>query len=348
MSGNDTEEKKHAPTSTKLRRARRDGKVPHANDVLALAIWPLLIWLLFTWPSFEGGLRLLMTRVLTLDYNMPTEDVMSDMVMGLFWSGVGIVAPFFVVAIIISFLIGLLDNQGFVFSGKPITPDFNRLNPIEGFKRIFSMRTAVESGYGLAKLAIFAGVAIVHFYVNIDALKQLQACGAACLTTTWSTLINPLLAMYLAIFIIAAIIDFILSRQLFNYEMRMSHTELKRENKDVYGNPDIKTRRRDLGRDIASGPVRMGLGATSMLFIGRDVIVGVRYVANETPAPYIVLKASGDRRREIMRDARRTGVPSVASDTIAKALFNRGIVGNVIPRATFTVVAKELMDKGLA
>lgn len=344
----DTEEKQHQPTNVKLRRARREGSVPHANDVLALAVWPVLIWLVFGWSTFEAGLRRLLTAALVVDYNRPGREIVTDVFFGLVSLAIDIVAPILVIAVIIAIAVAILDNGGFVFSGKPVAPDFSRINPAQGFKRIFSARTAVESGYGLLKLVIFAGIAFAVMYRAVPELQRVQACGLTCAPALLEALVFPLLAFFLAIFLVAAVIDFLLSRQLFKQEMKMSHSELKRENKDTYGNPDVKQRRKTLGTEIRDAPARLGVRAASLVYVGADAAVGVRYVANETPAPFVVFKVGGEQMRETMSEARRLGIPIVPDGRVAGVLNTRGVVGNIIPQPTFTDIARELLRQGLA
>jgi type III secretion protein U len=347
MSG-DTEEKQHQPTDTKLRRARREGNVPHAKDVMALAAWPIIVWLVFNWTSFEASLRRLLANALSHDFNAPVSDIANDIMFAVFWEAFGIVLPIFIVVIIIALVVGLIDNGGFIFAGKPVAPDFNRINPGQGFKRIFSARTAAEAGFSLVKMTIFAGIAALLLTLSLSELRRGQACGFECLPAVWSAVVFPLLWAFLAVFLVAAILDFLMSRQLFRREMKMSHSELKRENKDVYGNPELKQRRKALGQEVASTPTALGLTGSTLLFVGKDAIVGIRYIVNETPAPFITLKATGDRRRELLVEARRLGRPLVRDDALATRLFAEGFVGSVIPRSAFVQVAQQLISRGAA
>ena len=143
-------------------------------------MWPTLIWLIFLWSSFEASLRRLLTNAVTADFAEVSGEVVLRTTGLTFESAANIVAPFFIASFIMAVLISILDKGGILFSGKPITPDFNRMNPVEGFKRIFSMRTAAESGYGLIRMLVFAGCAVAVLWAAVDVLQFVQSCGLLC------------------------------------------------------------------------------------------------------------------------------------------------------------------------
>ncbi len=344
----DSQEKRHPATPHKLRRARREGRIPHANDVLALTMWPTIIWLIFSWPSFEASLRRLLSIAVNANFREPSEEVVGRLTALVFQLSISIVGPFLIIAFVIAVLISILDNGGVIFSGKPVSPDFNRLNPAEGFKRIFSVRTAVESGYGLARMLVFVGCAVGVLWAAIDDLSLVQSCGLLCLNQGVESTIYPILALFFAIFVVAGVLDFLISRKLFMHEMRMSDTELKRDHKETYGTPQFKHHRREIGRTLVTASIPMGLNAASFLVIGEHSVVGVRYVVNEAPAPFIVLKVSGDDRRETMREAGRLRIPLVPNAHLARNLDELGSLGGIVPRETFTDVAKEILRLELA
>lgn len=343
MSSEDTQEKRHQPTKSKLKRARREGNVPHARDVMAMTTWPTLLWIYFNWPSFEASLKRLISAVVTADLNMPAEDAVGRIAGGVLSEAYAIIIPIMLVAALMAIVISIIDTGGIIFAAKPVAPDFDRINPAKGIKRIFSRRTAVESAYGLLKLALFALVTVAIISTAVEVLRQTQACGVPCLPAALAATVDPLLAIFLAFFLIAAVADFLLGRSLFRHEMRMSDTELKRENKDVYGNPELKRHRRERGAEMASGPSRLGLRAATFVVVGRDQVVGVRYMPAEAPAPFVVVKAQGRARTDLLSEARRLGISRVANERLAALLHARGTPGDIVPPDSFADIAREIL-----
>jgi type III secretion protein U len=341
----DSEERNLPPTSSKLRRARRDGKVPHARDVVALSFIPVLLWLIINWRSFEADLKAILISVFAQDYALGADVLVHGIAPMVFRLILWVALPPLIMAAVIGIILSVLDTQGFVFSAKPLAPDFGRINPGDGLKRIFSARTLTDAGFGLVKLLLFAGIAAFVLLAALSALRRLQVCGYACIPQTVSVTIIPLVIGAVALFVAAALIDFVLSRNLFRLEMRMSFTEMKHENKENYGSPEQKRFRRDIGRQFASGTTKLGMGAATLMFEGPDILIAVRYVPSEIRAPVVVAKARGGTRlTEGLELAQRQTIPISRNRALAEILMQRGVVGAIIPKETFTDVANEIVQ----
>lgn len=339
----DSEERNLPPTATKLRRARKEGKVAHSRDVVTLALLPVLLWLVFNWRGFETDLKALMLAAFTQDYSIEPDYLVRVIAPMILERIIWVVLPLMIFAAAFGLLLSVVDTQGFVFSAKPIAPDFNRINPGQGLKRIFSARTITEAGFNLVKLALFAGVAALVLTAAMATLRRLQVCGLPCLPQTLNATVLPMIIAAVALFAVAAMIDFILSRNLFRLEMRMSTTEMKHENKDSYGNPEQKRRRKDEARRMMTGPKRLGVAASTLLIDTEEGIVGVRYAPAEIRAPVIVSKSRGLTAAEHRIEAATLNIPIIRNPPLADRLLDRGIVGAIIPQETFTDVANEIV-----
>jgi type III secretion protein U len=228
----ETEEKKHAPTAGKLRRSRREGRVPQSRDVVTLAMLPVLFWLVFSWKSFENSLKRLMTDTLAADFAPDVSALTHKLLPTFAQEAFGIVLPIGIVTVLLIVLVSIIDLGGFVFAAKPVSPDFSKLNPTEGFKRIFSARTGVEVGIGVLKLFAFSLFTFSILYGGLERMISVQACGLPCLPRMFSIAIVPLIALSTLLYVFAAIADFLVSRAMFRRDMLMTDTELKRDNKE--------------------------------------------------------------------------------------------------------------------
>jgi type III secretion protein U len=341
----DSEERNLPPTSSKLRRARRDGKVPHARDVVALSFIPVLLWLIFNWRGFEADLKGILVAVFSQDFAIGADVLVHGVAPMVFRLLLWIALPPLIFAAVLGILLSILDTQGLVFSAKPLAPDFGRINPGEGLKRIVSARTLTEAGFGLVKLAVLAGVAAFVLLAALGSLRRLQVCGYACLPDVVAVTIIPLVIGAVALFVAAALIDFVLSRNLFRLEMRMSFTEMKHEHKENYGSPEQRRHRRDVGRAFASGTTKLGMGAATLMFEGPDMLIALRYMPSEIRAPVVVAKARGGARlTEGLELAALQKIPISRNIALADILMRRGVVGSIIPKETFTDVANEIVQ----
>jgi type III secretion protein U len=340
----ETEDRSLPPSATKLRRARRDGKVAHARDVVALAIVPVLLWLVLRWRSIETELKSMLVTVFTQEFAVDTDYLLHTVAPMIFSQIVWLGAPLVIFAALVGVLLSVVDTQGFLFSAKPIAPDFNRINPGDGLKRIFSARTVTEAGFSLIKLAVFVGCVALVLTGAMGALRRLQVCGLPCVPQVVGVTILPLIIAAVAVFAAAALIDFVLSRNLFRLEMRMSLTEMKHENKDSYGNPEQKRRRRDEGRAALTGPKRLGIAASTLVIDGPDGIVGIRYVPSEIRAPVVVAKSRGAAAADMRLSAQALDLKIMRNPELLRVLLERGLVGALIPAESFRDVANEIVN----
>jgi type III secretion protein U len=343
----ETEEKKHQPTQSKLRRSRREGRVAQSRDVVALAALPVLFWLVFSWKSFENSIKRLMAEAFSTDFLADTSTITHKLFPAIandaFYS---IVLPISLVIILLTILLAIVDMGGFIFAAKPIAPDFSKLNPSEGFKRIFSARTGVEAAVGLLKLLVFSLFTFSIIYGGLDRIIAVQACGLPCLPRMFSIVIVPLIALSTLLYVFAAIVDYLVSRILFKRDMMMTDTELKRDNKESYGNPEVKRRRKDEGRILIGQATKLGPLASTMMVYGSNEVIGIRYVQGETAAPVIVAKGKDLEAAEMMALARSNEIPLVNRPSLAATLMARGMKGQFVPADTFTDVAAAIIASG--
>jgi type III secretion protein U len=343
----ETEEKKHQPTQAKLRRSRREGRVAQSRDVVALAALPVLFWLVFSWPSFENSIKRLMAEAFASDFSAETATITHKLFPAVAHDAFyQIVLPISLVIIILTILLAIIDMGGFVFAVKPIAPDFSKLNPSEGFKRIFSARTGVEAAVGLLKLFVFTLFTFAILYGGLDRIIAVQACGLPCLPRMFSIVIVPLIALSTLLYVFAAIADFLVSRALFKRDMMMTDTELKRDSKESYGNPEIKRRRKDEGRNLMGTAKKLGPLASTLMVHGINEVIGIRYVQGETAAPVVVAKGRDLEAADMMALARANSIPLVNRPALAATLSARGMKGQFVPADTFTDVAAAIIASG--
>jgi type III secretion protein U len=342
----ETEEKKHQPTQAKLRRSRREGRVAQSRDVVALAALPALFWLVFSWKSFENSIKRMMSEAFASDFAPDTASLTHKLLPAVAADAFYIVLPISIVIIVLTILLAVVDMGGFIFAGKPIAPDFSKLNPSEGFKRIFSARTGVETAIGLLKLFAFSLFTFSILYGGLERIIAVQACGLPCLPRMFSIVVVPLIALSTLLYVFAAIADFLVSRQLFKRDMMMTDTELKRDNKESYGNPEVKRRRKDEGRNLMGQAKKLGPLASTLMVYSANEVIGIRYVQGETAAPVIVAKGKDLEAAEMMALARTNKIPLVNRPALAANLMARGMKGQFVPADTFTDVASAIIVSG--
>ncbi|PKA43846.1 EscU/YscU/HrcU family type III secretion system export apparatus switch protein (plasmid) [Rhizobium sullae] len=341
----ETSEEKSLPASEKkILDARKKGQVLHSPDMVSgIMILFSTLFLFYAAPHLQVKINMLLDEASHI-YDRPFADVwyrLSTIAAGALWATVLPILGITVAAILAT---NIAITKGFVFSAKPVEPDFSRINPAAGVKRLTSLKSVVEFGKALFKILALSVAFSVVFYAGLKALFQAPACGFACLHATSLSMLKTTAFIAIAAFIVMGTFDVFLQRWLFMREMRMTKSEAKREHKDTEGDPLIRRERRKLAHLL--GTSRTGL-ANAVLLIGeQSAIVGIRYVRGETPVPIIVCRAAGKAVASMREQARGQGIPLVTDAELAAEL-GKTPVGAPVPDRVFQQVANTLVANGL-
>jgi type III secretion protein U len=346
MADDSGEEKSLPPSQKKLRKAREEGNVPHsplmvtaATSIAGIAYF----WVM--WPTVEGKLKGLFINAALMqpvEFRFATQSMMSDF--GSTVMGIGL--PPLIAVMVAGILVNIIDLKGIVFSTKPITPNFTKLNPAEGFKRMFGQRGMVESIQGMVKLAIFVAAAIVVIMMGLNTLFQAPFCDKPCVVGGFESLLKQLLILFIILLLVSGVVDLLVQRWLFKKDMMMSVSEMKREMKESYGSPEIRSARRRIAREISQSATKLGAPNATIVIEGGGAVIALRFVRNETAAPVIVAKGFGEKGAEIAKTARELGRPFHADADLAASLLRDAPMGQFIPQAYFERVAGALVRSG--
>lgn len=337
----DKSDKTEKATPRRRKEARQEGQIARSQDLygwLAVLVGTVLVPAVM--GSVGGSLQGAMEdwrRVIV----RPDEAVMSEVARSTVF-GVGGAVTMFLVA---AFGLGLVTNLaqvGFVLSGKSLKPQMKRLNPIQGFKNLFSVRTAWQALTGILKMGAIAVVAIPMLVgvakdlvggSQFELSKGLAHVGA-------STLHAVRIAAVVGVLI--ALADYGFQRWKTEKDMRMSKQDIKQEMRNSDGDPHVKARQRS---------VRMAASRNRMIASVADanvVITNPTHVAvalsydRDAGAPRVVARGGDGLAVRIKAAAREAGVPIVESRPLARALYSSCDVDREIPRELFEGVAMVL------
>lgn len=255
-----TEEKRLPPSRIKIDRLRREGQVPRSRDLpVALSVLAISMWIVWSLGQATGNIGLLFD--IGLNALDPTAAELLSVLpaSGVVKSGralLELIWPPLALGLTVVIVTSVIDAHGFPMSMKNMRFDANRLNPAEGFKKIFSRASLAEflkSFVKLTLLLVAGGGAITYF---LNAIFWAPACGDLCALSTAMHLIGTLSIISAAIMLLVALADIRISRALFHHEHRMTITEAKREQKDTHGDPHMKSERRRIAAEMRSAPPR--------------------------------------------------------------------------------------------
>ena len=249
-----------------------------------------------------------------------------------------ILASTFGAALLITYL-----QVGGIFSGESLVPKFDRLNPIEGFKKIFSKRALEELIKSLLKVGVTGYVAYIVLkkyvyvfprFIDMDILDSLAACGS---------IVMELALKVGILFVVIGIVDYLF--QWFEHEksLKMSKYDIKQEYKQVEGDPQIKSKQRHIQREIARRRMMAEVPSADVVITNpTHFAVVLKYQAELMAAPTIVAKGQDFVAFKIREIAEANDVIIVENPPLARTLFYTAEIGDVVPEELYQTVAEVL------
>ena len=339
-----SQEKSLPATERKLQKTREDGQGARSRDLSHLAILGAGAGCLMVWaPELMEHMQRAMGQQLSFDAAtvMATGSMLTrlqDMVL------VGMVASLvFAVLTGGAALLSAIGAGGWIFSAKPITPQFSRLNPISGAANLFSKQQMANVAKMVLMTAILSFVAWNFMGNSIDRVARLvlQPSPLA-LRDVAQWLISGTSLLLLVVFL-AAVIDVPLQAYFFKSRLKMSHEEVKQEHKESDGNPHTKGRIRQRQREMAD---RASVGAVPkadfVVMNPTHYAVALKYDEQTMSAPQVIARGTDLIALKIRDLAGTHGVPVLQSPMLARALYAHAELDQAIPATLYTAVAQVL------
>jgi flagellar biosynthetic protein FlhB len=252
-----------------------------------------------------------------------------------------LLAPFLMVVVFAGILSNLLQT-GPVFSFHPLKPDMQRLNPVQGFKRIYSVRALFEAAKSLLKLGLFTVVAwsaIAGLLPSILAMRGQQPGGYPVLVLEY---VQSLAFRLILALLVVALLDLAYVRWEHAKKMLMSRREQREEMKRREGDPHIRAKRRELQREAAKrgASIHRVPDADVLITNPTHLAVALRYERGRALAPRCIAKGAGELARSMKETARNCGVPILERRSLARSLFEDVAIDGLIPESLYEPVAR--------
>jgi len=336
------EGKTEAPTPKKKKDARKKGGRPSSSD---LSGWATLLACTYAVPATINSTREVVVRSLLAVGNMadhPEASQVAPMLGEALKGGLLAVLPILLLCLLVGTLTHMAQT-GLVLTLHPLKPDFKRINPFQGLKKLFSMRSIWDTAKQVAKAAAIFAVAKPH----IEAIAaRLTEHGRVALSAGLSASVSELVALIRSVcwvVLLIAIVDYAYQRRSHMKDLKMTKQEVRDEMRNSEGDPAVKQRIRAMQNALATNRMMSSIGeATVVVTNPTHIAVAIRYEVGVGGAPKILaigVDALAARIRERARDA---GVPIVESVPLARALWRACDVGDEIPYVLYEAVAKVL------
>ena len=340
----DGQEKTEDPSQRKLEKSAEDGKVLTSKEMFVFTSMFAAFLLMFVTPLFAQKVLAYWSRLfhftrpddlMTLAFERFYELIFSIIIAGLF---VGV--PMIIIVIGTQVAVG-----GLNFAPKAFNFKGNRLNPLQGFKRMFGTKGLMELTKSILKVVLLFAIAAVTIYVLLPSVLELPSRDLG--TATIASLLNfPfLLGMLLIILAIIAMIDYFWQRHTHIQSLRMTKQEVKDEYKQTEGSPEVKAKIRRMQMETAANAGRQQAAledvpdATAVITNPTHFAVALKYEVGSSEAPKILAMGRGNMAHQIIERANGADVTVFRSPLLARALYYTGEIGAEIAEQLYQAVA---------
>ncbi len=336
-------EKTEAPTPKKRDDARKKGQVAKSQELVSIGALLVTVFALRALaPSLWGAMAGLMRDYLGA---VSTTDLTAEAALGLGRSSgmrmIKILLPLFAILVIATVVFNV-GQSGLILSGEKLKPKFSHINPAAGAKRLFATEGLTGLIKALAKLGVVTVVVVMTMRKQLAHMAALSQEDVATATATLGKLSFDVGIRAAAALFVLAVLDFAWQRRRFLKNLRMSKEELKQENRESEGDPQIKgaiRRRRQqfMNRMMAAVPQ-----ADVVVTNPTHYAVALKYDPVNMGAPIVVAKGERLLALRIREVARKHGVPVFEEPPLARALYRAVPVGGAVPANLFHAVAEVL------
>lgn len=340
----DTGDKTEQPTERRREEVRERGNVARSIDLnIAASVMAAAAILYFLGEGLARALVEILHKSLSAS---PWTVVDISLLAKQSWNLAGVLAGVLlpVAALVVVTAVAVNAVQvGFVMTTEPLSPHFERINPLAGARRVFSLQSTVRLAGSLLKLAVscaivfgFVAGRLPEFVRSID-LDTPAFCRQL---GSWLVVLAFQLALGL---VVLALLDYGFQLWKFEQDIKMTKQEVRDEMRHMEGDPHIRQRRRDAHRKLVNArQVQQTKNADVVITNPTEIAVAIKYDPAKMEAPVVLAKGKGTLAERIRKVAAENGIPIVEKKPLAQALYRMVKVGQAIPVDLYAGVAEIL------
>ncbi len=343
-------EKTEEPTAKKLEDTRKEGKVAKSKEIgNAATLLTLFVMLRIMYAGFGTGFLNLMRYVYgkfpAVTAN-PDGFIPLNTLDALFATSVveilKMLVPLMLASFAVVFVVNLLQVK-WKITTKPLEPKFSKLNPLNGFSRLFSPQTLMEVVKSFMKIALISYVVYSYLKDRINEillLYDLPLMGAISLI---SRIVVDVGLRIAAFYIIIAAADYVWEKYRFKEDVKMTKQEVKDEYKNTEGDPQIKGQQRRRMQEASRRRMMQALPEADVVITNpTHYAVALKYDQNVTDAPFVVAKGADFLAQKIKETAREHEIEIVENKPLARTLYANVEIGESVPPELYQAVAEIL------
>lgn len=335
------EEKTEDATDMRREEFRRRGQVAQSKELASSII------LLASAGAIYGLSRFFLSQLFeAFNYTLGKQMIYlvreGQIVEALQFGGIKIiflVAPVLLISLIVGFA-STVAQVGFLNVEEAMSPDLNKINPLEGFKRLFSLRAVTEALKAIFKMGLILGILYFIMKGEVSKIPHLLSYSVSEILEYLGSISFRLLGGIGVLMLGITAADYFFLRWDLEKKMRMSKQEVKEEAKSREGDPLIKSRIRRIQREMASKRMMAEVPKGDVVITNPTHIAIVLKYDDKSPAPRLIAKGADAVAERIKAIARDNNIPIIENKPLARTLFKTLKLGQVIPRELFVAVAE--------
>ncbi|VYU41026.1 fused FliR family export protein/FlhB family type III secretion system protein [Clostridium tertium] len=338
------DERTEEATPKKKSDSRKKGQIPRSKDVglaITLVATTLVIVALsgFIVSALKDNVIYFLGDLGTMEV---TENSLKSINLLVISKGLITIMPV-ILPIMIAGVFASLIQSGFLVVKDAIKPSFGKLNPINGFKNMFSKKALVELVKNLIMISIVIYIAYSYISSNFDKIMQIGNLYLPTLGVEVKSLIVGLFVKICILLVVIAIVDYVVQYILFQKEIRMTKQEVKEEYKQMEGDPQIKSKIKQKQREMSQRRMMQSVGdATVVITNPTHLAIAIKYEEGKMEAPKVIAKGADNIALKIKEKALENNVPIIENKPLARLIYDSVEIDGEIPQDMYQAVAEVL------
>lgn len=338
------EEKTEEATPKKKSEARKKGQIARSKDVgLAITMVTCTLVILLLSGMIVGNLKDTMVYFLQSGMLQDINEMsIKSIVLTILMKASLCILPV-VVPIMIAGIVASLMQTGFLITGESLKPKFSKLNPISGFKNMFSKKSFVDLLKNLAVVTIIGFIGFLYVRDNYDKILQISNTYLPSLGGQVQDLVVGIFFQVSVVLVIIAAADYFVQFRFHQKDLRMTKQEIKEEYKQMEGDPQIKSKIKQKQREMATRRMMASVAdATVVITNPTHFSIALKYEEGNNEAPKVVAKGADLVALKIKEVAKKNDVPIMENKPLARMIYEQVDIDREIPQEMYQAVAEIL------
>ena len=341
---NDQGEKTEEPSQKRIDESRQKGEVAISKElnsvlILTASVVTLALSIVFIYEQLSEFAEWIFRLDLENAYGgKVSQNIMSKAV----WTAAKCTAPIFSVVFAVGVISSVLQT-GFLYAPEVLTLKFDRINPVNGTKKLFSMRSVVEAAKGFLKFTFILSIVYIFFQLEFESFRGFLHTEFlhAFLYGKW--VLTKLALSIIGGLLVIAVADFAYQRYSHWQKLKMTKQEAKQENKEQDGNPEIKQKIKSIQKEMSQKRMMSEIPEADVVVTNpTHISIVIKYDGEKMVSPTVVGKGADHLALKIRELAKEHDVPIVENVPLARSLYKSVDDGGQVPRSLYKAVAEVL------